>query len=235
MDIKKILEYQEKDKKVINLERELDSSEDKKIYQSMQNVAKDAQARSASLDKSAEDVVREYNNLKKAFDDNQKLLDNLEKKDLTNLDENGIKELKELTNKIISNLNYLEKKIMAQADAVKKILDEFDNTKKRYNAAKTKHTEHKQKFEAEKAKLEPEIEKAQAELAELEKGIDKDLLARYKAKRTDKFFPIFVPLRGSSCGGCMMELSVAQIEKLKKNGILECENCRRYIYLDENK
>ena len=110
MDIKKILEYQEKDKKVINLERELDSSEDKKIYQSMQNVAKDAQARSASLDKSAEDVVREYNNLKKAFDDNQKLLDNLEKKDLTNLDENGIKELKELTNKIVSNLNYLEKK-----------------------------------------------------------------------------------------------------------------------------
>lgn len=232
MDIKKILEYQEKDRKVINLERDLDSSEDKKIYQSMQNVAKDAQARSASLDKTAEDVVRDYNNLKKAFEDNQKLLDNLEKKDLDSLDEKGIQDLKELTNKIVSNLNYLEKKIMAQADSVKKILDEFDNTKKRYGMAKAKHSEHKQKFEVEKQKLEPEIQKLQSELASLEKGIDKDLLSRYKAKRTDKFFPIFVPLRGSSCGGCMMELSVAQIEKLKKNGILECENCRRYIYLD---
>ena len=31
MDIKKILEYQEKDKKVINLERELETSEDRNI------------------------------------------------------------------------------------------------------------------------------------------------------------------------------------------------------------
>lgn len=232
MDIKKILEYQEKDKKVINLERELETSEDRKIFQNMQNVAKDAQARSASLDKNAEDVVRDYNNLKKAFEDNQKLLDTLERKDLDALDEKGIQDLKELTNKIVSNLNYLEKKIMSQADTVKKILDEFDNTKKRYGVAKAKHAEHKQKYEVERQKKEPEIHKLQQELASLEKGIDKELLSRYKSKRTDKFFPIFVPLRGSSCGGCMMELSVAQIEKLKKNGILECENCRRYIYLD---
>lgn len=233
MDIKKILEYQDKDKKVINLERKLSSSEDLKIYQSMLDVAKDAQARSANLDKNAEDVINEYNSLKKAFEDNQNILDNLEKRDLKNLDEKAIQEIKEITNKVVSNLNYLEKKIMAQADSVKKILDEFDNTKKRYGVAKAKHADHKQKYELEKQKLEPEIQKIQAELKELEKGIDKELLTRYKAKRTDKFFPIFVPLRGASCGGCMMELSKAQIEKLKKNGILECENCRRYIYLED--
>ena len=99
MDIKKILEYQDKDKKVINLERKLSSSEDLKIYQSMLNVAKDAQARSANLDKNAEDVINEYNSLKKAFEDNQNILDNLEKRDLKNLDEKAIQEI----NKIYKN------------------------------------------------------------------------------------------------------------------------------------
>ena len=233
MDIKKILEYQRKDKEVIKLERELNSSEDKKIYENMVGVVKDAQNKSSQLEKNAEDVVREYDSLKKAFNDNQKMIDNLEKKDIQTLDEKTINEYKELTNKIISNLNYLEKKIMSQADAVKRILDDFDTTKKRYGAAKNKHAVHKQNYEALKNKVEPEIKKLQAELLQLEKGIDGELLSKYKSKRSDKFFPIFVPLRSTSCGGCMMELSTAQIERLKKNGIMECENCRRYIYLED--
>ena len=232
MDIKKILEYQKKDREVINLEKQLETNDDKRIYTSMVSVVKDAQNRSASLEKSAEEVVNDYNNLKKIFEDNIKILENLERKDYEALDEKAISEAKELANKIISNLNYLEKKIMAQADAVKKILDEFDNTKKRYGSAKNKYSEHKQKYEAEVAKIEPEIKKIQSELALLEKSIPEDLINKYKAKRADKFFPIFVKLMGNSCGGCMMQLSTAQVEKLKKNGILECENCRRYLYVE---
>ncbi|MBR4406849.1 MAG: hypothetical protein IKT27_00860 [Clostridia bacterium] len=42
--------------------------------------------------------------------------------------------------------------------------------------------------------------------------------------------PVYVPELNSSCGGCMMELPSAQIEKFARDGVLECENCRRIIF-----
>lgn len=232
MDIKKILEYQKKDMEAVALERKLDENEDKKIYTSMIGVVKDAQNRSASLEKNAEDIVHDYNNLKKTYEENVKMLENLSQKDTEKLDEKALADIKEVSNKILSNLNVLEKKIISQADAVKKILDEFESTKKRYISAKAKHSEHKQKYEETYSRVEPELKRIEKELSALEHGIDPVLLAKYKAKRTDKFFPIFVPIRGNACGGCMMELPTAVIEKVKKEGVLECENCRRIMYSD---
>ena len=65
----------------------------------------------------------------------------------------------------------------------------------------------------------------------LEKQIDANLLSKYKHLRQDKIFPVFVPLNSNACGGCSMALPAALMNKLKENGYLECEQCRRYIYI----
>ena len=54
MSIDKILEYQKKDFEIIKLERELENNEDKKIYQRMLGVVKEAQNKSTMLDKEAD-------------------------------------------------------------------------------------------------------------------------------------------------------------------------------------
>ena len=77
---------------------------------------------------------------------------------------------------------------------------------------------------------EEQIAEIEAGLSGIEKEIPTALFEKYNKKKQDKIFPVFVPEMNNSCGGCMMELPSAQIEKLAKEGFLECENCRRIIF-----
>ena len=65
---------------------------------------------------------------------------------------------------------------------------------------------------------------------EIAKTIDPKLMEQYTKRRKDNIFPVMVPVRDSSCGGCHMELPVSMMNKLKEDGILSCEHCRRIIY-----
>ena len=233
MNIEKLLEYQKKDEEIFKLEKKLESSEDKRIYQNMEEHAKEAQNKSVVLEKQASMIAQDYEKLKKTFEDNQKYLDSLEKKVQDNLSEDELKERLELSNSILSNLNILEKKMMNIASNINAVLTQFNDAKARYQAAKTKYKEHKEKYEALRAEIEPKVAEIKKELETLEKGIDKRFMDKYKQKRADKNFPIFVTLRDKFCSGCAMELPSANLGKLKQNGFLECENCRRIIYYED--
>ena len=58
---------------------------------------------------------------------------------------------------------------------------------------------------------------------------DDALLKKYEAKKSDKIFPVFVALNGTSCR-CGMELPALQTDKLNRGEILECDHCHSYIY-----
>ncbi|MDD4816083.1 MAG: C4-type zinc ribbon domain-containing protein [Clostridia bacterium] len=230
MDIKKILDYQTKDFEIIKLERTLNESADKKILDNLVELVKESQNTSAMLEKEAEETLLQYNNMKKNYEDNIKTYETLNRKEVDKLTENEINDIMKLANNISTNLNILEKKLLQQADKINAILADFDNTKKRYNIAREKHKIHKEKFNTQLETIQPQINALAQELKEMEKSIEPKVLNRYKAKRQDKLFPIFVAVNSNSCGGCMMELPSGQIEKLKKDGFLECENCNRIIY-----
>ena len=230
MDINKILEYQKKDFEIIKLERQLDNNEDKKIYQSMVNVVKTAQNKSTSLEKEASDILHEYKTLEKKYNDNLKSCGVVLNKKLDTISEEDLNNVSEVAHNIVNNINILEKKLMYLAERVNAILSEFETTKKKYNDAKQKYTTHKEAYEKTLQKISPLIEEKTKEVKILEANVDATLLAKYKQRRADKIYPVFVPLNDKSCGGCMMELPSASIKKLKDNGFLECEHCRRVIY-----
>lgn len=230
MDINKILEYQKKDFEIIKLERQLDNNEDKKIYQSMVNIVKTAQNKSTSLEKEASDILHEYKNLEKKYNENLKSCGVVLNKKLDTISEDDLNNVSEVAHNIVNNINILEKKLMYLAERVNAILSEFESTKKNYNDAKQKYTAHKEAYEKTLQKLKPLIEEKTKEVKVLEGDVDSTLLAKYKQRRADKIYPVFVPLNNKACGGCMMELPSASIKKLKDNGFLECEHCRRVIY-----
>ncbi len=232
MKIEKILEYQKKDYEIIKLERQLENNEDKKIYQNMISVVKDAQNKSNALDNEANYLIQDYNKLEKTYNENLKSCGVVLNAKIDKVSENDLSNLTNVASDLINNMSILEKKLMYLAERVNAILSEFEATKKRYNVAKQKYSAHKTAYDKKQSEIMPEIERKKQDIKKLEDGIDPVYLAKYKQRRADKMYPVLVPLTEKSCGGCRMELPSASLQKLKENGFLECEHCRRIIYFD---
>ena len=231
MNIEKILEFQSLDNEIRKLQQELLNSPDQKAIESLQKVVKETQTISATLEKEAEKSITEYQKMQKSYDDAFSALSKLEKSQETTLSEAEYAACVKQLNSIAGFLGNLEKRIMQIADKVNSILSDYELAKQNYNIAKQKHTHHKNNLLQLQEKIQPKIDQLSLNLQDLEKNLTADFLKKYKSKRQDRIFPVVVPLRDNSCGGCMMELPSAQIEKLKKDGFFECESCHRIIYL----
>jgi len=231
MELKTILEYQKQDAELIKLENELNNNKNKKIFTQMLTVAKDAQNKSNQLEKQAGELLKSYEQLKKTYEDNIKSANIVSNKKLETASIADLETIEEIAKTIINNLSILEKKLLAEAEKVNSVLNGFKQTKEQYNMAKDKYNKHKQLFDAENKELEPTIAEKTKAVKKLEAGIDAALLTKYKQRRQDRIFPVFVPCIDKACGGCRMELPSANLSTLKPKGVLECEHCRRIIYL----
>lgn len=229
-NLNKVLEYQKKDAEIVKLERQLNGNENKKIYMQMISVVKDAQNQSAILENEAGALIANFNKLKATYNDNLKSANTVSNKSIDNLSEFELQSIEDVAKTIVNNLSILEKKLLEEAERVRNILQNFDNAKKKYNLAKEKYNKHKTLFDEESKTLIEEINEKNKLLKEMEDGIDGVLLAKYKQKRQDKIYPVFVPCVDKACGGCRMELPYASLSSLKKDNIFECEHCHRIIY-----
>lgn len=227
-----MLDYQKKDFEIIKLEHTLNESPNKKAISQIQDIVRETQNISAELEKNAEEILAQFNIVKKTYDENVGTFLTLSKKDTEKLSEIEIEGMSNLMQNMSSNLNILEKKLISLAEKVSAVLSGYENAKKKYQKAREKHKEFKEKFDKEQNALQPQIMKLSAELKTMEKGLESKLLSKYKEKRQDNIFPVFVKFTSNVCGGCMMELPSAQIEKLKKDNMLECENCHRIMFLE---
>ncbi len=232
MDFKKLMEYQKCDAGAIKLERQLNDSEHKKTYTNMLAVVKDAKNHTAALENRAGDLLKSYEQLKSKYTENCSMLDKLTKLDMSKESSENIDKHFEKIAVVSNNLNAFEKKLLAIAEQVNSTLNDFETTKKRYAGARNKYNEQKTMFEKEEAMVKPKLEEISKELSKLEKELDPKVLAKYKSLRQDRIFPVLVPYSDNCCGGCRMELSYAAQSKLKAQGYLECEHCRRIIYAD---
>ncbi len=229
MDFNKIIEYQKKDEELIRIERDLNNNINKKVFNEMIAVVKKAQEKSSNLESKAQALINEYNSLKKIYEDNLAQIQKFISKNLESLSDKDLESILKASNILTNNLNILEKKLFNEAENFNITLNEFEQAKKQYGFAKIKYNDNKQKYEQFLKEKSPIIQDIKNQLKNLERGIDSKLINKYKQLRSDKLFPVFVGLNEKSCGGCMMELSSAEIEKVKSNGYIECDNCHRII------
>ena len=132
--------------------------------------------------------------------------------------------------KLASNLAILDKNLTRLAESVNAVLADFNKTVKVYNMARETYAKSKGAYDAQLQEVEPKRKQITEKLQEIAKTIDPKLMEQYTKRRKDNIFPVMVPVRDSSCGGCHMELPVSMMNKLKEDGILSCEHCRRIIY-----
>ena len=229
--LEKLLEYQKLDGKLLSLKRDLEKNPAKQNLNKVVILVKDSQNKLLELEAKAKAAIQDYEKYKaeyeKAFDE----LNSLTKNDLEKMNEDQISASIEKANTLIAQLGSLERGLSSQAEAVNAIIKNFDLCRNNIVAYKQKYKESKTQCDELEAKVKPQVEEIKKQMLEMEKQLDAKLLAKYKHLRQDRIFPVFVPLNQNSCGGCSMEVPAALMNKLKAEGYLECEQCRRYIYI----
>lgn len=230
MDLKNILAYQAEDKKLFDLESELANDTNKQKCIQLNQTAKASQLKSSQLEEQASVALKEMNELNKTLDVNQKKGEQLLSLNIENLSKEELDEHLAMKDKVAQNLAVLDKKLTKIAESINAILAEFNQTIKKYNMAKEEYQKFKAAYDKKAAELEPKIAELKNHLAGIQKTVEPKLMQTYLNKRNDHIFPVFVKLDGNTCGRCRMELSASAINKLKEDGILTCEHCRRIIY-----
>lgn len=228
-NLQAILRYQEIDQKLFKLERELASCAARKEYMSAKKFLEAAAEKLDSLETKARSLKD------RAAEMTQKCA--AVEKDLEEF--SGIDELIAEG----ADVSYYKKAAQKQLDALKKmkaelsaIIEDAKSTDKDYKELKKEviarqktYATAKEKYAAEKATREDEKNALTAELAEIAKGIEESAMNKYLAKRKEKVFPVVLPLSDGRCPACTMEVPLAAINSLK-DGVIECESCRRILY-----
>lgn len=226
-----IIEYQKLDGKILALKRNFESSNDKKMLNQVISLVKDSQAKLIELENKAKTALADFEQNKKDYDSLYEQLKVLSKVDASSFSEEQAQAELDKINKLTQTLSAMERALSFQAENVNNIIKNFEVCRNNIMTYKQKYKESKEKVDNLQKSLVPEVEQIKKQMAALEKQIDANLLSKYKHLRQDKIFPVFVPLNSNACGGCSMELPAALMNKLKENGYLECEQCRRYIYI----
>lgn len=224
-----LLEYQETDKKLLEIEREISSSEEYKKYAQARKFMKGAQEKLEAYDRRAAELKRLCEDLAARSDEISETV--AEYHDLDEMIEGG------------GDTSYYEKTVRALSDRLRglkaelnKLVGEIKNVNEEYKkfreqtiAMQHQGKEYKQKYDAIMGERAAEVNAIKKQLETLAKGLPAELLEKYAAKRKEKIFPIIVPLVDGRCI-CRMDISLARQSELSGGKVIECEHCRRFIY-----
>ena len=230
MNVDKILEYQNVDREMFNIEKSLRENESKRkaneLYESMKN----AQSRSYKLEEKAAQILSEIEKVKKQYDIQEEKTKEFLAKSPDTLSKEEVLKISQLKDKLNQNIQILEKNLASLAESMNAVLSEFNKAVKLINSSKEEYAKHKQAYDDAVKEIEVEKSKIASKLKGVAVDIDSKIMEAYLKRRKENVFPVIVPLKGNSCGGCHMELPFANITKLNEDGILSCEHCRRIIY-----
>ncbi len=233
--IEKLLEYQKADAQAREIEKTLTESEDRKKYAVAKKYLDGVVENVNKLDLRAAELLSAYEqatNAQVALKEQEKeLTQSLENSD----DENSINFLLKKVEELIVKIKTLGKQATSIEQEIKALAEEYSAIVKKTKAAQEQYKVYGEKYNELKKSLKDKKEAVDAELENLKGSVDGALMDMYLRKRAGKMYPIVFEIRGNSCGACNMELSGAEIDKLKKGEVIECGNCGRMLYKNSEK
>lgn len=230
MDLQAILNYQEIDKRLYALERELAGCEERKEYVKAKKFLETAADKLDGYDAKATLLKNEAIELTKKY---LRMEDTL--KDFAHIDElvaggADIAFYKKSALSLSDQLKKIKADLATLTAAINATHDEYQKLKKQVIAMQKQYKDAYEKYNAVKASKEGERKAIEAELQVAGKEIPSEVMEKYKTKRKEKVFPVVGKLKDNRCPFCGMEPPLAARGKLNGGGVIECENCRRIIY-----
>lgn len=134
--------------------------------------------------------------------------------------------------KLQREANNLEKEIKQLFRSLDEAIAEFQKTRQQGVKAKKEYDQLKIVCQKERDDASIDMLAADRKMEELEKKVSPSLMTRYKRVRQHHNMPV-VEVRDGKCSGCNMSLPSLAIRRLVgEDMILECENCGRLLYAD---
>ena len=232
--IKQLLAYQEEDAKLFEIEKKLNESDARKKGVQAQRFLKTVAETLAGIEAKAQELNAAYDassaELEKLSEENAGFKAIAEKV----ADEKELSYLKESAAKLSKNLNELLRKIQKIEQEMNELALQYSKLKKETVAYQEQYEKSSAEFASLKESFASERKEIEENLKKLSATIPADIMNKYVEKRKDKQFPIVytVSAKDRHCTACGTELSLKQLENLKKDDVVhECENCRKIILL----
>jgi len=229
--LSKMLDYQKEESNKITLENELSKSTDREKASKIQQVLKKQHSDLIELETSAEKINGIYKSMVEKYNEYLKKLEALEK-EIQNADPEKSEFYEKMYNDFLAVGASLEKNIKSVYVEVQKINNSYEDIINKSKKDRVTFDKYSKAYKLLKQEKEPKIQASKEKMDTLVKGINSKIFSMYNQKRESHIFPVFVALAENRCGGCRMEISASNLGKMKNNefGIIECENCSRYIY-----
>ncbi len=233
MIVQTLLEYQEIDREINKLEKELIESEESQKYAKLKMLKRKLQEDLVKMDKACGEILKKSKELDLKV---EKLSEELREYENIAEDMTDEKQADYCINKItalIQDIDGANREIDKLTQERDGLIKEAEKTIANFNEVGPKLVKAKGKFDEKKNSYAPKVMPLQKQLKDLEKDIDEPILEKYKNLRASKTkFPLVVALNKENvCQGCFVEATGADV-KIKETGklVVECPSCGRLVY-----
>lgn len=230
-----LLEYQEVDRKLLKIEKELNETEEKKNYAKARKFMRNAQIMLEGYESKAISLMGEFNDLESRYRKVSDQLSEFTEIDFAELEENEeeVAYLKKNALNLSETLKNLKKNLISVKEQMEKMTQEYEKLKKQTISIQKKYKEYKEKYDELAASRETEVAAIKKQLAALEKDIPAEIVERYRNKRKEGVWPVLCKLNGERCSVCSMDVPRAALSQLTEKSVIECENCHRILFKGE--
>ena len=233
--LQKLMEYQEVDKELKAIEDSLKQSDEYRKFATATKFLRGANETKEQIEDRAKALCAAMNEQNALYESLKEEQEDFSDSDQAT-EESTVSYLRKKSQELSNKFSALESDITRLTGEINELVNQY---KKFMNSVKTmmvQRDEYKEKYEALVRENEPKKKEISLKLAEIGKGIPKEYMDRYLEKRKDNKFPICylidIPQKGSvHCTACGTEFSSLELSKLKQNGYIECENCRKLIFI----
>lgn len=231
--IKKLVEIQKLDAEIYDFNKEI--REKPELIEQLKEQFEIKKARLKGL----EDKVKSVVVSRKDFEIELQSKENVIAK--ANSDLNQLKTNKEYSAKIkeIESLkadkSIVEEKILKSYDEADAIYAEIDKEKVVVAEREKEYLNKKEEIEDEISILKDRVKVLTGQRNLIAPDIDPTILVQYEKILGHKEGRAIVPVNGTSCGGCFMNVMPQTFNQIKmKTELVRCEYCSRYIYVEED-
>ena len=231
--MKSILKIQELERQIRKLSASVNNSRENAMYDKIKENRKAVRDNLNNIEHNAGVLAKQFDQINQRYEQLSAKSEITAKQKPEITGESNIANLVEDANYLTSELAKLEQKMRELNKNVNELLVAYNRSYAELKTMTNQQNALKNEIQQKEANLLPQKAEIEAQIKALEPKVDKAIYEKYKSMRNDNIFPVFVPLRNNCCGGCLMEQSLRFVEKLKKNGMLSCENCGRIILSDD--
>ncbi len=145
---------------------------------------------------------------------------------------------------LMNEIGRCDKNIAAAEDTQISMWEELEKVKEKFGGAKKEFDDGHARIEAAIKDLDvreknclAQVEKMTAERNALTVGVDTELLTHYdrliaRSKLPDGFSNAVVSIQNTNCGGCFLTMTPQVVNRVKKDELINCENCGVFLYYD---